>query len=68
MLQIYDALKIAIESVEKRSVLRAGSYTLTVTHVNGEWVFWFVFLPQTPGADVTVIVDGNGRTRMLAGI
>jgi hypothetical protein len=31
-------------------------------------VFWFVFLPETPGKDVTVIVDDQGNVRTLAGL
>jgi hypothetical protein len=65
---IFDALKIAIEFLEKQRLMPAESYRLTASKVEQEWVFWFVFLPETPGHDVTVFVADDGRTRHLVGI
>jgi hypothetical protein len=68
VLKIYDALKIAVELLEARRLLRTVNYKLTASRVKDEWVFWFVFLPETPGMDVTVFVTDEGQTSLLPGI
>lgn len=68
MLPIYDALKLAWESMVRDDLVLRDEYRLTASRVGDEWVFWFVFLPDTPGLDVTVYVRDDGRTRHLAGI
>jgi hypothetical protein len=65
---IYNALKIAVEFLEEERLMPAQNFKLTASRVEQEWVFWFVFLPETPGRDVTVFVADNGQTRHLAGI
>jgi hypothetical protein len=68
MTPIYDALKIAVNFLEERQLMRTENFKLTASRVAQEWVFWFVFLPETPGRDVTVFVADDGETRYLAGI
>jgi hypothetical protein len=67
-MEIYEALKVAIEALRKRGIMTQADYRMTASRVNEEWVFWFVFLPETPGTDVTAIVDDQGNVRTLAGI
>lgn len=67
MLKIYDALKIAIEFLQSQALQYSDNYRLTASRVRDEWVFWFVFLPETPGLDVTVFVPDKGQPRYLAG-
>ena len=67
-MKIYDALKIAVEALEEKKMLYRADYKLNAARVEHEWVFWFVFLPETPGLDVTVFVSDDGQTRFLAGI
>jgi hypothetical protein len=43
-------------------------YKLTAARVDDEWVFWFIFLPETPGLDITVFVSDDGQTRFLPGL
>ena len=43
-------------------------YKLTASLADHEWVFWFVFLPEAFGRDVTVFVKENQQTRILVGI
>jgi hypothetical protein len=68
MLKIYEALKIAVELLEAKQLIYRNSYKLIASKVGNEWVFWFVFLPETPGLDVTVFVAPDGQTRVLPGI
>lgn len=68
MLEIYEALKIAVELLATEQLMYRDNYKLTASRVGGEWVFWFVFLPETPGLDVTVTVADNGQTKFMPGI
>lgn len=65
-MKIYDALRLAMEPVERDH--RDRPFRLTASRVENEWVFWFVFLPATPGMDLTVFVADNGGLRTLPGI
>ena len=65
-MEIYDALRIAVEELRARPMFRE-EYKLTASRVDGEWVFWFVFLPVTFGTDVTVFVADDKATRILTG-
>jgi hypothetical protein len=67
-MQIYDALKIAVDLLHDKSLMYRTEYKLQASRVKNEWVFWFVFLPQTPGLDVTVFVSDEGKTRVLPGM
>jgi hypothetical protein len=66
-MEIYEALRLALEALHARRLMLREDYKLTASRVNQEWVFWLQFLPETPGQDVTVIVDDEGNTRTLAG-
>lgn len=68
MLKIYEALKIAVEFLETNQLMYRDSYKVTASKVDNEWVFWFIFLPETPGLDVTVFVAPDGQTRFISGI
>ena len=67
-MKVYDALKIAVQALEDRQMMYREDYKLTITRVDNEWVFWFVFLPATPGLDITVFVFDDGQTRFLPGL
>ena len=67
-MKIYDALKIAIQTLENSNLMHKPEYKLYASKENDKWVFWFVFLPETPGLDVTAIVATDGTTEVLAGI
>ena len=56
-MKIYEALKLAVEEIERQKMMYREQYKMTAARVEDEWVFWFVFLPQTPGLDVTVCVS-----------
>ena len=40
---------------------------LTASRVDRNWVFWLRFLPETPGLDVTAIVDDEGNVKTQVG-
>ena len=67
-MKIYDALKIAVEALEERKLMYRSEYKLRAARVKDEWVFWFVFLPETPGLDVTVFVSDRSNIRILPGM
>lgn len=66
-MRVYDALEIAVHALEKNKLMYREEYKLTASRVDNEWVFWFVFLPETFGEDVTVFVSDDGQTRFLPG-
>lgn len=68
IIKIYDALKIAVRMLESKHLMYSNNYKLVVTALEQEWVFWFIFLPQTPGLEITVFVANDGQTRYLAGM
>ena len=67
-MKIFDALKIAVKALEEKKMMYREDYRLTARKVENEWVFWFVFLPETPGLDVTVLVSSDAQTRLLPGL
>lgn len=67
-MEIYEALKVAVQTLENSSLMYKPEYKLHASKENDKWVFWFVFLPETPGLDVTAIVAADGTTEILAGI
>lgn len=67
-MEIYDALRRAVEHLDTMGWSRTAPYRLTASRPESEWVFWFVFLPETPGRDVTVLVADDGEIRAAAGI
>lgn len=66
-MKIYDALKIAVRALEKNNLMYREDYRLTASRVGNEWVFWFIFIPETIGLDVTVFVSDDGKIRFLPG-
>jgi len=68
MIEIYDALKIAVQLLRRNRLMHRKQYKLTASRVENEWVFWFVFLPETPGVDITVLVSDKRQTRILPGM
>ncbi len=67
-LEIYDALELALKELLAKGLMRNDEYRLTASRVGREWVFWFVFLPEVFGADVTVFVTDEKETRTQVGI
>lgn len=65
---IYDALKLAVEVLEKEKMMYRPAYRVQAARVDDAWSFWFVFLPETPGLDVTVTVHDDGSHETLVGI
>jgi hypothetical protein len=66
-MEIYDALKKAMETLRQQNLMYREEFKLTANRVEQEWVFWFVFLPETYGMDVTAMVDDNGNVKTLVG-
>ena len=66
-MEIYDALRIAVGELEKSGQLYAPEYRLTANRSGAQWVFWFVFLPEKFGSDVTVLVGDDGSVQTTAG-
>ena len=66
-MEVYDALKIALEELRAKNLMHSAEYRLTASRVDGEWVFWFVFLPETFGLDVTARVNDDGKVSTLVG-
>ena len=62
------ALTKALRVLYERNLMHSDNYRLTASRVNDRWVFWFVFLPETPGLDVTVTIDNDGSAEVLPGI
>lgn len=67
MLPIHEALRIAVEALRRENALLHDRYRLTASRVDDRWVFWFVFLPETPGHDVTVTVGDDGEAAVTVG-
>ena len=66
-MEIYDALKIAVEELRAKNFMHSEQYRLTASRVDGKWNFWFVFLPETFGSDVTATVTDDGKVETLVG-
>jgi hypothetical protein len=66
-MEIYDALKIAVEALRAQNLMYREEFKITASKVEQEWVFWFVFLPETIGMDVTAIVDAEGKVKTTVG-
>lgn len=56
-----DALKLALDALDGKRLLKDQEMRLTVTRVKNRWAVWIEYLPETFGGDVTVFV-GNDRT------
>jgi hypothetical protein len=66
-MEIYEALKTAMEALRAQKLMYREEFKLTASKVEQEWVFWFVFLPETIGMDVTAIVDADGKVKTSVG-
>lgn len=66
-MEVYEALKLAVQMLRSQDLMYRDEFRLTASKVENEWVFWFVFLPETHGMDVTAAVDENGNVRTLVG-
>jgi hypothetical protein len=66
-MEIYDALKIGVRALREQKLMNHEEFRLTASKVDDEWVFWFVFLPEAFGKDVTAIVDRKGNVRTSVG-
>jgi hypothetical protein len=66
-LEVWDALKLAVEALREQKLMYREEFRLTASRVEDEWVFWFVFLPETIGMDVTAMVGDDGKVRTLVG-
>jgi hypothetical protein len=67
MIEIHEALRIAVEALRHQGAFLHDRYRLTASRVDDRWVFWFVFLPETPGQDMTVTVGDGGDARVTSG-
>jgi len=63
-----NVMTLAIQELRARDSMFGEQYKLTASLADHEWVFWFVFLPEAFGRDVTVFVKENQQTRILVGI
>ncbi len=66
-MEIYDALKAAVEALRAQKLMYREELRLTASRVDRNWVFWLRFLPETPGLDVTAIVDDEGNVKTQVG-
>lgn len=67
-LTVYHALELAVNYMDQKELMYRENYKLTVTRDQESWMFWFQFLPLTPGMDVTVSVDPNKKISHLDGM
>jgi hypothetical protein len=67
-MKIHEALKIAVEEMERRKMFRSENFRMTASRTGQEWVFWFVFLPEKFGEDLTAFVSDDGKVRFLDGM
>jgi hypothetical protein len=67
-MEIYEALKVGVDVLRMKRLMYSDSYKMYASRVGNEWVFSFVFLPETPGLDVTVFVTDDKQARVLPGI
>jgi hypothetical protein len=66
-MEIDEALRRAMKALREQDLMYREEFRLTAKKVEQEWVFWFVFLPETYGMDATAMVDDNGNVRTLVG-
>jgi hypothetical protein len=67
-MKIHEALKIAVDEMERRQLFRSESFRMTAGRSGEEWVFWFVFQPEKFGEDLTAFVADDSKIRFLGGI
>lgn len=62
-------LQVALKSLADAEITLWEDYEISMTRKKdkSQWVVWFVSLPKTPGADVTVFVEQDGKTSILLG-
>ena len=65
---VYDGLKMALNILNTKG-LGDKDYRLTIIRdkKGNMWEYWFVFLPEKPGSDVTIFVFDTGETKYLPG-
>ena len=61
------ALDIALAVMETNKLMYKPDYRIVVARDEDSWRFWFQFLPESFGNDVTVFVFDNGKTQFLPG-
>lgn len=67
LVPVQQAVQTAMETLQKRKLFYGDEFKLTVKKLPDKWVLWFVFLPETPGKDVTVFVDSAGNAEVSVG-
>lgn len=67
LVPVQQAVQTAMDTLQKRKLLYGDEFRLTVKKLPDKWVLWFVFLPETPGKDVTVFVDSAGNAEVSVG-
>ena len=67
-MKVYDALKLAVERLERQEDPLPEEFRLTAAKLADRWTFCFAFLPLTPGKDVTVTVSAAGDVVVSWGI
>jgi hypothetical protein len=63
-----EALRIAVERLNAKRLMLARPCKVYIGRADQRWVLWFVFLPETPGMDITVFVSDQRKVEFLPGL
>lgn len=61
------ALEAALKEAGRHHDLASQPFKVSVRPVKEGWSVWLVFLPETPGADLMISVDREGRASSVGG-
>lgn len=61
------ALDAALKEAGRHHDLASQPFKVSVRPVKEGWSVWLVFLPETPGADLMISVDRDGRASSVGG-
>lgn len=64
------AAEIAWKAYGRINKKRVGKKFKVIVNMDEEkqlWGFWFIFLPERPGADVSIHIDKKGNVSVLPG-
>jgi hypothetical protein len=64
-----DALILSLKAIDDAGIELWNDYKVIISRSKDSsyWVVWFVARPETPGLDITVIVNRDCKTSLLPG-
>lgn len=62
-----QAVRLALDTLEARALLKDQDFSLTARRSAGQWVIWLVYLPEYFGGDVVVFVKDDRTTEVMLG-